>query len=63
VLGCRAGRSDGVDGRLDASRPLLDVEVVGLVHQAEDDLGVGLVFNGELAPDRGKLKREVVSAR
>ena len=42
--------TDGGDGGLDGDGPGGHGEVVGFVHDAEDDLGVGRIFCSQLAP-------------
>ena len=54
-LGGGAGGADGVDGGLEGVGPDADVEVVGLVHQAEDDVGLAGVGLGELGPEGGEV--------
>ena len=47
--------TDGVDGLLDADGPGGHVEVVWLVHQAEDNVVLRGVFLGELGPEIAEL--------
>ena len=47
--------ADGVDDLLDGGGPGRHVEVVRLVHDAEDDVGLRCVFLGELGPEVGEL--------
>ena len=54
-LGCGTIVADGGDGLLDGGGPGRHVEVVRLVHQAEDDVGLGGVFLRELGPEVGEL--------
>ena len=48
--------ANGVDSLLDAGGPGGHVEVVRLVHQAEDDVALRGVFLRELGPETGKLR-------
>ena len=50
-----AGVADGGDGGLRGVGPGVHVEVVGLVHDAEDDVGLGGVLLGELRPHGGEV--------
>lgn len=50
-----AGLADGGHGGLDRGGPLVDVDVVRLVHDAERNLGVRLVLGGDLAPEGSEL--------
>ena len=54
-LGLGAVVTDGVDGVLDGGGPGGHVEVVRLVHQAEDDVALRGVLLGELSPEIAKL--------
>lgn len=51
----RAGAPDGGDYFLARRRPELDVEVVRLVHDLKNDVGVVLVLCRELGPERHEL--------
>ena len=54
-LGRGAVVTDGVDGVLDGGGPGGHVEVVRLVHQAEDDVALRGVLLGKLGPEIAKL--------
>ena len=55
VLG-GSGLADGGDSSLDGGGPGVDVlEIMGLVHDTESDLGLRSVLGGQLRPDGGEL--------
>ncbi len=54
VLG-GARLTDGRDGRLDGAGPGVDVEIVRLVHEAENDAGRAGILGRQLAPEAGEL--------
>lgn len=56
-VGCCAGLTDGGHGSLNGGSPGGDgSKIVGLVHDAEGDLGLGGVFGSQLRPERGELR-------
>ena len=54
-LGRGAVMTNGFDGNLNAGSPGGHVEIVRLVHQAEDDVALRGVFPRELGPETGEL--------
>lgn len=53
VVGCNL--ADGRDGGLDGLSPGRCRDVVGLVHDSEDDIGAISVFGGQRGPESGEF--------